>query len=701
MSNWKHVDFHLHTLPNSELDNSFSFSMTWMDEYIDDTKLDAIAITNHDFLDLDNYKKIKQHFDNKIVVFPGAEIKLKGGHILVIDDGENAKRLSDSLRELLETKESGLLPNERDFIEAFPYYDELLIIKDAAKSKSYNPDSDHSQLEKSFAAGDAGNFKSFNRLKKIDEEVVPVLFGDHHATEDSFDDRRHYTLQKTTYINVSDLKIASIKLALQSKNNVSLDPKTVVDHPAVFHINGTTVIGSDSENLILGKRGTGKTHLIEALLSESNVETLYIRQGELVRDSTSEEFINNLRIDNQPVVEEYFSTYMPLFNELTQLRQLKDNRKFAIDFLQSIKEFGRQTSNTDTASSVPLFKSKKHAKSHKTMGLAKIQKALNDLLNVSNEKYSKTIQTIVPRESLSQLISIFNSEQVAADKQNKLDEVTEEIRSGVKTELAKISASNPPDEGNFNVLDWFGREKRIELLNFAIGDSFVKDHVIMNEKVGGFFTLRITATPFKNAQEILDQNKRRVAVAEAFDEYYRNGNYWEYLQSLLKNDEFNSVQMWQLLLKMNFELLNEEGKPASGGQRAEYELLKKLDTAHLYDLVLIDEPEASFDNPFLTNRLLPTIDRIAQKATTFIITHSSSVGSLLNPDYIFVTKLIDGQYKVLAGSFSSGEIKDIDTGITESVYDNIIDLMEAGHFKFDEKRKVYGNLEKLKQWPND
>lgn len=98
---------------------------------------------------------------------------------------------------------------------------------------------------------------------------------------------------------------------------------------------------------------------------------------------------------------------------------------------------------------------------------------------------------------------------------------------------------------------------------------------------------------------------------------------------------------------------------------------------------------------------LPTIDRIAQKATTFIITHSSSVGSLLNPDYIFVTKLIDGQYKVLAGSFSSGEIKDIDTGITESVYDNIIDLMEAGHFKFDEKRKVYGNLEKLKQWPND
>ncbi|SUP52675.1 Uncharacterised protein [Weissella viridescens] len=70
-----------------------------------------------------------------------------------------------------------------------------------------------------------------------------------------------------------------------------------------------------------------------------------------------------------------------------------------------------------------------------------------------------------------------------------------------------------------------------------------------------------------------------------------------------------------IFLKVEYELLNQNKQMASGGERAEYALLNRLEDAHNYELVLIDEPEASFDNPFLTNQLLPMINQISQHAT--------------------------------------------------------------------------------------
>ncbi len=44
---------------------------------------------------------------------------------------------------------------------------------------------------------------------------------------------------------------------------------------------------------------------------------------------------------------------------------------------------------------------------------------------------------------------------------------------------------------------------------------------------------------------------------------------------------------------------NKYGFNVSGGERAEFNLLTEIQDALKYDLLLIDEPESSFDNLFL------------------------------------------------------------------------------------------------------
>jgi ABC-type phosphate transport system ATPase subunit len=44
--------------------------------------------------------------------------------------------------------------------------------------------------------------------------------------------------------------------------------------------------------------------------------------------------------------------------------------------------------------------------------------------------------------------------------------------------------------------------------------------------------------------------------------------------------------------------LNRDGFEVSGGERSEFRLLQEIMVAQNYDVLLIDEPESSFDNFF-------------------------------------------------------------------------------------------------------
>lgn len=67
----KKIDLHIHTVPTFS-DVDFTFSLRKLKEYVLSANLDAIAITNHDIFELDQFSEIVQELG--CVVFPGIEI---------------------------------------------------------------------------------------------------------------------------------------------------------------------------------------------------------------------------------------------------------------------------------------------------------------------------------------------------------------------------------------------------------------------------------------------------------------------------------------------------------------------------------------------------------------------------------------------------------------------------------------------------
>src|SRR5690242_19505369 len=76
----------MHTISTIS-DSYFEFSLEKLKEYVKAAELDAIAITNHDIFDLAQFNEICEALN--CVVFPGIEINLDAGHLLLISENHD------------------------------------------------------------------------------------------------------------------------------------------------------------------------------------------------------------------------------------------------------------------------------------------------------------------------------------------------------------------------------------------------------------------------------------------------------------------------------------------------------------------------------------------------------------------------------------------------------------------------------------
>ena len=82
----KKIDLHIHTVPGIS-DGEFIFCLDAFKRYVLEGKLDAVAVTNHNIFDVAQFRTIKETLG--ITVFPGMEVDLERGHLLIISDGSN------------------------------------------------------------------------------------------------------------------------------------------------------------------------------------------------------------------------------------------------------------------------------------------------------------------------------------------------------------------------------------------------------------------------------------------------------------------------------------------------------------------------------------------------------------------------------------------------------------------------------------
>jgi len=128
---------------------------------------------------------------------------------------------------------------------------------------------------------------------------------------------------------------------------------------------------------------------------------------------------------------------------------------------------------------------------------------------------------------------------------------------------------------------------------------------------------------------------------------------------------------------------------------AEFNLLRALQDAKQYEMLLVDEPESSFDNLFLKDNVNAVIKEISTELPVVVVTHNNTVGMLMNPDYVLYTQRIitDGldEYKIFSGSPGDKIFKTAKGDEEIASHSILLDTLEAGEEAYGARKLLYDN----------
>jgi hypothetical protein len=341
----KKVDLHIHTIATIS-DSEFTFCMGTLKRYVTEANLDAIAITNHDMFDAEQFRAINESLP--IAVFPGIEINLDNGHILLISDGSNVEdfesRSEEVSRRISQIGDSitvgdleDIYGNLRNYL-IIPHYDKKPSIRGQALE----------ELLSYVTAGEVDSAKKFIRAIKDETKLTPVLFSDVRVGDGLF---RLPTRQ--TFLDCGELTFSAIRACLCDKGKVSLSED---EGNSLFQLFDDGQRMSTGLNVLLGDRSTGKTYTLDKINDVCEV-VKYIRQFSLVqRDEAvyEREFKNEVQRKRSRFVDGYLSAFKAVLDDVMNV-DLEGNEREVENYISSLLKSAEEADRRDAYSKVALF----------------------------------------------------------------------------------------------------------------------------------------------------------------------------------------------------------------------------------------------------------------------------------------------------------------------------------------------------------
>ena len=254
--------------------------------------------------------------------------------------------------------------------------------------------------------------------------------------------------------------------------------------------------------------------------------------------------------------------------------------------------------------------------------------------------------------------------------------------SDIQKELVRNSPQVPPKEIDF--YKYVIEKEKIKRFKDIV-KNLQEEKEIFREELGDFKVIA-KKRKYIGASDLKNSVKYNHSLTPLFNNHYKEP--YAYLKELLNlSGADGDFHKW--FVKLEYKILNKHDTPVSGGERSEFNLLDEIQDALQYDLLLIDEPESSFDNLFLKSAVNKLIKDISLQIPVVVVTHNNTVGASIKPDYILYTeKIIENQkpyYNVYYGYPSSKKLSSLD-GKTIVSYEKILDCLEAGEDSYFERR---------------
>jgi hypothetical protein len=671
----KKIDLHIHTVSTIS-DRPFSFSLDAFKRYVEGAKLNAVAITNHDVFDLRQFQEIKQALT--CTVFPGIEINVDKGHVLVIardtelDDfdcrcAEVSRRIT-KVGDRLSVSELVSIFGELKNYLVIPHYDKGPPITGETLEK----------LKPFVSAGEVDSAKKFVRNIKDHLKLTPVLFSDSRMSTDlSTLPTRH------TFVDCGEISLEALKSCLQDKAKVALSER---DGNKLWQIFDDGQQLSTGLNVLLGARSTGKSHTL-GRISKMVKNTKYIPQFSLVQQDTANserEFATSVEQKRSALGDEYLSGLKRILDVVTKV-DLAANDRSVEGYLASLLRFAEETDRRDAYSNTALFDEVDF-----TIGNTEMLHSLIGSIRqlIENIEYRPIIEKHVDILALKQLalelIETSRAKSLDAKKKKVVNELVKDVKKGLKLRTAAVQVQ---DIDLYSIaMDQKRVARFIEIIN-----GLHREAIIFEESLQGF-RIEVQRGMFEGAGEIKLASGTKLSFREAFAVYTEP---YVYLRELMQIESLATADYYKLFVKISYRILNKDGHEVSGGERSEFRLLQEIADAHNYDLLLIDEPESSFDNIFLKREVNQILKSISETMPVIVVTHNSTVGASVDADYLLYTAkdLADGKprYRIFSGYPTDKKLVSVD-GAEVSSHETVLNSLEAGMVTYEGRRKSYETI---------
>ena len=668
----KKIDLHIHTIPTFS-DAPFTFSLEAFKRYVTEARLDAVAVTNHDLFNGAQYKQIQQFLG--IDVFPGIEVNVEKGHVLIITDHSDLPDFEPKADKVSKRiTKTGDTMSLAELQSIFGDLGKYLVIPHYDKS----PPVVGTTLEKLMpfiSAGEVDSPKKFIRAIKDASKLAPVLFSDSRMK-----DNLSPLPTRQTYVDCGTISLGALKACLKDKGKVALSEQDGNRLWQVFD-NGQKI--STGLNVLLGPRSSGKTHTLDAI--NNTIENVkYIKQFSLVQQNDAayeKEFVGNVERKRSAVADEHLLGFKRVLEDVMDV-DMTANGKRMERYIETLLKSAEETDRHDAFSKATLFNEVDFA-------LDK-PKVLSDLIAsvrqvIENMEFrtviEKHVQLAALRALACELIELLWAKTLENKKKDAVNTIIKDVKQGLKLHTAVTQVE---DVGLYEVaMD----ERRVHRFTEIVG--FLKKEAVIHEESIQGFRVEAKRQPYTGAGEMKDASRVKTAFADAFAQYDAP---YDYLKQLLAKETLPRAELYRLFVKITYQILNKDGFEVSGGERSEFRLLQEIADAQNYEMLLIDEPESSFDNLFLKSDVNEIMKNVAATMPVVVVTHNNTVGASVGADYVLYTKkeFENGQvvYRIYSGHPTDKKLYSIDGKIVDN-HDAVMNSLEAGAFAYEQRRQGY------------
>ncbi len=668
----KKIDLHIHTVATIS-DRAFVFSLDSFKRYVTEARLDAVAVTNHDVFDAQQFRVIQNAVP--ATTFPGIEINVDKGHVLVIagpsdvDDFERktalvSKRIQKIGDSISVDDLKAIFGDLRRYL-VIPHYDKGPPIAGETLEK----------LRPYISAGEVDSAKKFVRNFKDPTKLSPVLFSDSRMALDL-----QALPTRQTFVDCGDLTLEALQRCLQDKSKVALSER---DGNRLWQVFDNGQCLSTGLNVLLGARSTGKSHTLDQI-SKVVKNVKYIEQFSLVQqqDASSErEFALGVERRRSAFGDQYLTGLKRVLDVVTTI-DLDADAKAVDSYLSTLLRFADETDRRDAFSNTALFDEVDFPVGS-TDTLQSLIASVRQV--IENEEYRPIIEKHVALPALKrlavELIETLHATSLDFRKKKAVNDLVKEVKQGLQVRTSAVQVKD------VDLYSLAMNRKRIA--RFAeIVNLIRKPAVIFSDSLQGF-RIEIVKEPFSGAGEIKQASGRKLSFSDAFTSYESP---YAYLQKLKAIEDLATADYFRLFAKITYRILNRDGYEVSGGERSEFRLLQEISDAQTYDLLLVDEPESSFDNMFLKREVNQILKSISETMPVVVVTHNSTVGASVEADYILYTTkvLLAGKptYRIFSGYPTDKRLRSVD-GQEVNSHEVLLNSLEAGQEPYEGRKQSY------------